>query len=183
MAQIRIIDEYFVWLKSLAYGEHFATGRSFDELLALLHRIEFTYSIPMDQNRAEDGISLRYRYAITTDCPYSVDEVLYEIDGPCSVLEMMLALAIRCEEDIMDDPGLGDRIKQWFWGMIVNLNLGGLHDGNFDQRHVEQVILRLLNRDYEPNGRGGLFTVRHPIRDLRDVEIWTQLLWYLDDIT
>lgn len=183
MTRNRICNEYFVWLKSLVYGEIFATGRSFDELLSLLHRIEFTYLIPMDQNRAEDGISLRYRYAITTDCPYSVGEVLNTINGPCSVLEMMIALSIRCEEDIMDDPGYGDRIKQWFWGMIVNLELGGLHDDNFDQEYVEQIILRLLNRDYEPNGEGGLFTVKRPPRDLRDVEIWVQLLWYLDDIT
>lgn len=183
MYKNRIIDEYFNWLKGLVYGEYFAAERSFDKLLSLLNRIEFTYSIPMDQNRAEDGISLRYRYAITTNCPYSPDDVLYEINGPCSVLEMMIALSIRCEEDIMDDPGIGDRIKQWFWGMIVNLGLGGLHDGNFDQERAERVILRLLNRDYEPDGRGGLFTVRHPFRDLRDVEIWTQLLWYLDDIT
>lgn len=183
MTQRRIIDEYFVWLKNLVCGERFETPYSFDELLTLLHRIEFTYLIPMDQNRAEDGISLRYRYAITSDCPYSVDEVLDAINGPCSVLEMMIALAVRCEEDVMDDPGIGDRTRQWFWGMIVNLQLGGLHDGNFDQDHVEFSICRLLNRDYEPDGRGGLFTVRRPPRDLRDVEIWTQLMWYLDDIT
>lgn len=183
MHKTTIFDDYFTWLRGFVYGELFATGRSFDRLLALLHNIEFTYSIPMDQNRANDGISLRYRYAITGECPYSVDDVLNTIDGPCSVLEMMIALALRCEEDIMDDPGIGDRVKQWFWGMIVNLGLGGLHDDNFDQEYVEQVILRLLNRDYECNGKGGLFTVKRPYRDLREVEIWTQLLWFLDDIT
>ena len=33
----------------------------------------------------------------------------------CSVLEMMIALAIRCEEHIMDDPDVGNRTGQWFW--------------------------------------------------------------------
>jgi hypothetical protein len=105
------------------------------------------------------------------------------LDGPCSVLEMMIALAIRCEETIMDDPDIGDRTRQWFWGMIINLGLGGMTDANFDPDFVDDSVLRFLNRDYEPDGRGGLFTIRNCHRDLRDVEIWYQLCWYLDSIT
>lgn len=184
MTRNRIINEYFVWLSDLVCGERFAEGYSFSELLSLLHRIEFTYLIPMDQNRAEDGINLRYRYAITSDdCPYSVPDVLDALDGPCSVLEMMVALALRCEEDVMDDPGIGDRTRQWFWGMITNLGLGGQFDGNFNQSYIEEVVGRFLARDYAPDGQGSLFTVKYPPQDLRYVEIWVQLLWYLDDIT
>jgi hypothetical protein len=143
-----------------------------------LHDIEFRYLIPKDENRAEDGISLRYRFSRL------YDYVDYDdLDGPCTVLEMMVALAIRCEEDIMDDANLGNRTKQWFWNMIVSLGLGSMTDSRFDERRVDNIIERFLDRDYEPDGRGGLFTVRHCDYDLRDVEIWYQMCWYLDSIT
>ena len=80
----------------------------------------------------------------------------------------------------MDDPEIGDRTTQWFWGMISNLGLSGMYDGNFDLVMVKWNINRFLNREYSPDGKGGLFTVRDCEYDLRDVEIWTQLCWYLD---
>ena len=55
-------------------------------------------------------------------------------------------------------------------------------DERYDRRYVDTVISRFLNRDYEPNGRGGLFTVRNRKEDLREVEIWYQLQWFLDNI-
>jgi hypothetical protein len=94
---------------------------------------------------------------------------------------MMVALASECEET-MDDPNVGDRTGQWFWGMIVNLGLGSMADYNFDYDYVDGVIQRFLNREYEPNGRGGLFTIRNCTEDLRTVEIWSQLCWYLGTI-
>lgn len=142
-----------------------------------LHATEFVYSIAMDENRAFDGIGLRRRFALSQDCEDMTDY----LDGPCSVLEMMIALSVRCEENIMDDPQIGDRTGQWFWGMIVNLGLGSMTDGKYDKRYVEDVLERFLNRDYDPDGRGGLFTVRNTRRDLRDVEIWYQMCWYLDN--
>jgi hypothetical protein len=96
---------------------------------------------------------------------------------------MMTALAVRCEETIMDDALFGNRTGQWFWGMIHNLGLSPMTDSNFDKEYVDEVITRFLNREYEPNGKGGLFTVRHCNRDMRTVEIWCQLSWYLDSIT
>ena len=41
---------------------------------------------------------------------------------------MMIALAIRCEEHIMDDPDAGDRTGQWFWSMLVSLGLGSMDE-------------------------------------------------------
>ena len=110
------------------------------------------------------------------------DDILDCLDGPCSILEMMVALAIRCEEGIMDDPDIGDRTGQWFWGMVTNLGLGSMSDENFDRKYVDEVIERFLNRKYDPDGRGGLFRVRNCKYDLREVEIFHQLCWYLDNI-
>lgn len=83
----------------------------------------------------------------------------------------------------MDDPRKGDRTQQWFWGMVNSLGLGSMRDDIFDRGFVDYTINRFLNRDYEPNGKGGLFTIRNCDRDLRTVEIWYQLNWYLDTIS
>jgi hypothetical protein len=47
---------------------------------------------------------------------------------------------------------------------------------------VDYVLDRFLDRDYEPDGRGGLFRVKHTDEDLRFVEIWYQMNWYLDEL-
>lgn len=175
-----INNKYFEWMFDLVCGDRFSKHISYRKLLMQLHNTEFTYSIHRDRNRAEDGIDLRYRFA----CDYpEFDDAEKYLAGPCSVLEMMLALSIRCEESIMDNPSIGDRTAQWFWGMVTNLGLGSMYDTNYDRRIVDSILTRFLNRDYEPNGKGGLFTIRNCDRDLRNVEIWYQLNWYLDNIS
>jgi len=175
----RINDEYFEWLCELIDIKRYSRHTSYRKLLMHLHNIEFTWFIPRDDNRADDGIKLRRRFALVRN-DISLSEY---IGGPCSVLEMMVALAIRCEETIMDDALMGNRTGQWFWGMINNLGLGSMIDSKFKMEFVDDVIARFLNREYEPDGRGGLFTVRHCNHDLRTVEIWCQLSWYLGSIT
>ena len=177
----KVIDDYFDWLYDLVCDGIYSGRNSYRQLLMFLHNTEFTWTIEMDENRAYDGIDLRDRFSISQGYDYSfVDRC---ISRPCSVLEMIIALAIRCEETIMDDPNVGDRTGQWFWGMITNLGLGGMTDERFDRDYVERVIDIFLNREYEPDGKGGLFTIRHCDQDLRDAEIWHQLCWYLDSIT
>lgn len=171
-----------MWLYDRLCESRFPNDISYKKLLRYLHDIPFEYSLEMDENRADDGIRLRRRFALYLGWEKDLRIVTDALHGPCSVLEMMAALAIRCEEDIMDDPQIGDRTGQWFWGMIRNLGIGSMSDDRFDEQRVSDAVTRLLNRDYESNGEGGLFTVRHHPQDLRDVEIWRQMLWYLDTI-
>lgn len=176
--QDRVINDYFEWLCNLIDVKRFAKGVTYRKLLMRLHDIEFTYFVPYDDNRADDGIQLRRSFALSRN-----DVTLSGyITGPCSVLEMMVALAVRCET-IMDDTLYGNRTGQWFWGMVHNLGLSPMSDSKFDKNVVDNIITRFLNREYEPNGKGGLFTVKHCERDMRTVEIWCQLSWYLDSIT
>lgn len=174
----RIHDEYFEWLCELVDIKRFAKQVSYRKLLIRLFDTEFTWFVPYDDNRADDGIQLRRRFSLVRADP----NLANYISGPCSVLEMMVALALRCEECIMDDAQYGNRTGQWFWGMIHNLGLSPMTDSSFDRDFVDDVITRFLNREYEPNGKGGLFTVRHCEYDLRTVEIWRQLSWYLVSI-
>lgn len=175
-----INNDYFDWLYKKACDDRYSGEISYKKLLMHLHNTEFIYSLDRDRNRADDGIKLRQRFA---DDYELVDEADAYLTEPCSVLEMMLALAIRCEETIMDDPAYGNRTTQWFWGMITTLGLGSMTDDNYDKRFISSTIRRFLNRDYDPDGRGGLFYIRNCTYDLRDMEIWIQLCWYLDSIT
>ena len=179
MHENNVTIDYFNWMYNLVCRNRYSKNISFKKLFSYLNDTKFTYSIRMDLNRAKDGTELRRRYANE----FKIANIYDRICGPCSVLEMMIALAIRCEETIMDDENFGDRTDQWFWDMMKNLGLGHMDDDEFDEEYVSDVITRFLNRDYEPDGRGGLFFVRNCDIELRDVEIWIQMLWYLDNIT
>ena len=172
-------NEYFNWLYNLVCRNLYSDRISYRKLLMHLHDTEFRYVILRDKNRAEDGYNLRYRFA---DEYTYIDDADTYISGPCSVLEMMVALSIRCEDTIMDDTSYGDRTKQWFWEMINNLGLSSMNDNQYDKRFVTDVIETFLDREYKPDGRGGLFTIRNCDEDLRTMEIWYQLCWYLDSI-
>ena len=178
MFRDQIINDYFEWLWNFTKCRGHSQNR---KIITLLHNIEFRYSIPMDANREEDGIDLRYRFITEVGIPKNYQEVYAYLDGPCSVLEMMIALAIRCEESIMDDPDIGDRTSDWFWLMMKNLGLDYMSDRKFDRDIAEEKISIFLDRRYKRNGEGGLFVVNGR-RDLRKVEIWYQMCWYLDTI-
>lgn len=180
MIKNKINKEYFNWLCQFIRKPYFMS-KSFYKLLYFLHTTDFNYIIDMDSNREDDGIELRYRFGYENS--YDNPLIASFLDNrACSVLEMMVALAIRCEEHIMSDPDVGNRTWKWFWNMIKNLGLESMTDDNFDNDYVEKVITCFLNREYKPNGEGGLFTVNHCKYDLRTVEIWYQMCWYLDEI-
>lgn len=181
MTRIEVQNEYFEWMCDLVCDEENLKKVTYHQLMRRLHEIDFEYTIAMDDNRAEDGTDLRYRFAYEKS--YSGPMIAaYLDDRPCSVLEMMIALSIRCEDRIMCDPDVGDRTGQWFWNMIVNLGLGGMTDAKFNIEYVDMVIRRFLDRKYRPNGEGGLFTIDRPRQDMRTVEIWYQMSAYLEEI-
>ena len=148
---------------------------TYNNLFADLYLCDFTWPdyIAGDANRAEDGLQLRH------DLGY--EDILQ--GKPCSVLEMMMALAVRIEQDLMYNPEEGDRTAQWFWEMIVNLDLGAQYDSNYSSAYVNSCIERFLRREYDADGRnGGLFHLECPRKDLRHVEIWYQAMWWLVEI-
>lgn len=182
MTKNEINDAYFNWMYQLVFDGGYSKRLSYRKLLKALHEIEFTYTIPMDGNRAEDGVDLRYRFGYEKSYDNSMISEYLDNRG-CSVLEMMIALAVRCEEHIMDDPDIGNRTGQWFWNMIVNLGLDSMNNSKFNRLHVERVIHKFLDRKYCRNGSGGLFKVNYSRHDLRTVEIWYQMCWFLEENT
>ena len=63
MSRNEVRNTYFQWLYNWMSGERHHYDVSFKRLLMQLHDTEFTYTIRNDQNRAEDGMNLRYRFA------------------------------------------------------------------------------------------------------------------------
>lgn len=170
---------YFNWLYDQVCHNRFAPDISYRKMFHALDQIPFTWTIPRDENRAEDGISLRHRCGLA----YGYLNLEDSISKECSVLEMLVALAIRCEEDIMSNVNYGDRTGQWFWQMICNIGLGSMSDDKFNVSTVRKAAHRFMDRAYNSDGsNGGLFRIRNCTQDLREVEIWVQMLWYLDTL-
>ena len=179
MRDYELEKRYFEWLYDLVCNDGYVKGLRYEELLFSLYQKDFVYILPRDENRFIDGIGLRYRYGYEVGADKRwIEEVLN--DRPCSVLEMLIALALRIETEIMSDNEYGNRTWKWFWKMMTNMNLGGMTNDKFDKGYVDRVIERMLARKYEANGRGGLFTIANCREDLRNVEIWSQMNWYLN---
>lgn len=152
-------SEYLKWLKKLI--EQRESGK-YSALLNWLYEQDFYSRLPNDDNRGADGELLREEYGI-------------QLDRPCSMLEMLIALANRINY-FLQDLGEGPKTKAYFWELIRNLELEP-----DDQEHNHLVIVRFLERKYERNGKGGLFPLRHYTKDQRGVEIWYQMMSYFND--
>ena len=173
-------DPYFKFLCSIVDDEDFDPSR-YQILLSRLHQEPFTWLLPDDENRALDGLSLRVEFGMLNG-KSELDSKLDSSRYPCSILEMMVALAKRCETEIMEDMDIGRRVGRWFKVMLRNLGVNYERDDIYDEEFVEFIIAEFLNRGYEPNGNGGLFFVSNTDVDFRKVEIWYQMHAYLRSI-
>lgn len=169
--------EYLEWMKVIVdpVGEY-------DNLLDLLHDLEFIWIVEMDENRAEDGVYLRNRFESEMQVTCPMDDW---IDWPCSVLEMILALSIKIEDTVMYRIEEGDRTAKWFWIMLNNLDISQFDDAHWNQDAcmiVCDAIDIFLNRMYDyDGGNGGMFPLNNPKEDQRSLEIWWQMHEYFQD--
>lgn len=175
-----IEDSYFRFLMRLIDNERpQPPSRNYGVLLHYMYNMEFEYIMQMDENRAYDGLNLRYLFSL--DAPYDYEDILDTLDKPCSVLEMIIALAHRIESDITCEPDGIDRTSEWFWQMISSLGLDRMSDDNFNSDSVIDILRCFQNRRYAKNGRGGLFTVNKYKGDMRGIEIWYQAHIWLNE--
>lgn len=160
-------ERYFNWLCELVN----ASSDKHDFLWCLFDT-HFMYQLARDANRVSDGLSLRVQYAEDTGDETDIS------DYPCSVLEVMVALAMRAES-ILYDPEEGPHEPQLFWQMVENMGIKNTDNESFDYYDTMHKLHRMMGRRYSPDGKGGLFRIRGVTEDLRDVELWNQMLWYL----
>jgi hypothetical protein len=122
----------------------------------------------------EDGRDLRFEFLVDQ----GIDD-----PGPtwmglgCSMLEMLLGLARRLSFEA--DEG---EAYDWFWQLLDNLDIAHYFDDRYTNQiyaEVEEVLDRVIWRQYGPDGHGGLFPLSEAREDQRKVEIWYQLAAYL----
>lgn len=162
---------YFDWLISKITPDGYSR-KCYQKLLSTLYETPFVSIIEHDENRLEEGLSLRKLYFTETG-----DKE--DLRKPCSVLEVLIALAIRWDDDFLYDPDEGDRVDIWFWEMIENLGLTSQDDYSFNEDKVRKIIDVFLRREYRKNGEGGAFPVDSFSGDMRKVELWSQLNSYI----
>jgi len=183
-----LTTEYFQWLGHKIKVEN--ANYSYWILAKVLFMKEFFWIVPNDDNRAADGIRLRERFAMNIGGAESHDI----LEGPCRVLEMLVALAERFEDQLAGLTG-PDHTARRFWEMMRNCglklysdqwffkNLGDDDDFPTGQAGmlVEQKINRVLERTYKPNGEGGLFPLKNTCKNQKRVEIWYQMNSYIHE--
>ena len=161
---------YYHWLTETVANKH---SKKYKNLLSDLYEEEFTVIIDRDENRAIDGTNLRFQYADE----YSYMDIMDILEMPCSVLEMMVALALRFKNSTLS--GYNYNAGDIFWEMIRNMGLDDQTDNNYSTDVVLDAIDILVNREYDSDGSGGgLFIVKDPRQDMRDTELWFQINWY-----
>lgn len=185
MTEYELMHLYLEWMQRLVCDERFSyTPRSsYRKLFKFLseERYCFEGQHPNDQNRAEDGIELRYQFAYEENISYAVVASLLDIRD-CSMLELLISVAFRCE-DVAEDQSQGDRLGLWFWSMLQSLGLAKMNDEWIERNGFGEaldILDRFYRNDYEPCGRGGLFTINGSRVDMRKEEIYWQMCHYLN---
>lgn len=158
-------DAYFMWLSGLVRSKN---SDRYTLLLSKLHGMDFIWIHRMDSNRYEDGIYMRREYLGELD----------RSDIPCSVLEMMVALALRMDREIIGESSK-DEPAPIFWEMITNLGLKRFTDSRYKRQPVEEIVLRWLTRQFDRDGSGSIFPIEKAKKDQRKLEIWDQMHAYL----
>lgn len=166
-------DLYFEWLYFQISNFDQYTHDHYWNLARALYRSEFKCYVLNDDNRIMDGLELRTLFLDEEE----LDNDPYWETLPCSIFEMLVALARRLEYEG------GRSVAENFWMFIWNMHL---HD--WDDHHPKRELnlrvkeqVRILNRRlYSYDGSdGGLFPLHHPLEDQRHIEIWYQMAAYL----
>ena len=175
-------NAYRNWMLESMHAERYSI------LFDILHDTEFTWSerVPRDADREADGRYLRLRFVNGSDSDIMEDwlEVM-DVTWPASFLEFLIALAYSIDDKIMYDPERPDQASLWFWEMLDNVGLARyddvtmFHEGMLAWAIVTETVDRILQRRYEYDGGGGLFPLRSPKMDQRNVEIWYQANAYM----
>lgn len=171
-------DQYINWL---ANKVTIYVGSDYSKLIHCLWEIPFVWQIPDDKNRAVDGNMLRDVYVQSHHVAHR--NLVFPFPDGCTFLEFLIALAARAN-DIMYEPGM-DKTGDYFWQMITNMCLDHCNDATYgrtwDDFYVNECVGRILSRNYEYDGCGGLFPLRNPINDQKGIPIWYQMNAFLNE--
>ena len=165
-------ETYFNWLYSkVVRVEGINTpSNNYTHLLQALHSIEFVWLVSGDDNRAADGLDLRWEFINLSHAEVSEEWM----EQPCSVLEMFIAFSRRCAFET--EP----TAREWVWTFLQNLGIDELDDATLGvPQTVEEIIDQFIWRTYDADGSGGMFPLMEPHHDQKKLEIYSQFCEWL----
>lgn len=164
---------YLIWIGGLT-----EIASRYGRLFEILHHIDFKWILDRDENREADGIGLRDDFDLPHSCTMQEDEAFFA--RYCSVFEMMLALAIKVDDEFIGDPA-EEHPEEFFMEMIKNLGLDKFKGERYKKADVIKIVNRWLDREFDSNGVGSPFPIRRSNQDQRKLEIWDQMNAYLNE--
>ena len=146
-------------------------------LLATLQNTEFKFS-SMDRPRVDDAFDLRksYIYLIQNTIVSDTEDRIYDC---VSVLELLVAFAIRVDMEVVGEPG-NPRPDILFLEWLKNLGIF-ITDDKWNIDKSNQVIKKLskwMTRSYKDDGKGSIFPLKSVTFNFSKTDIWSQMYQY-----
>ena len=176
MTDNKLMNQYFKWLVSFVCDARHKEGYSI--VLHELFNREFIWLIDYDENLAIYGLEMRDKFLASSETYRKMYDIYGGFDQNCTILEMMVALAIIIEERVMTNYE-ENRTSEWFWGMMTSLGLINYDDMSYDEEEVDEILEKFLYRKYQKNGVGGLFTIKNGDKNMCKIDIWLQINAFL----
>lgn len=164
----RIDYEYYEWLVSEI---RVPRNKTYNDLFNRMHNLEFVWTVPHDDNRLQDGLDLRVEFLNGATSRLTLNAA--------TTLEVLVALSRRLAFTA------GGEAPYWAWQLVKNLKLAKAHDPWTERKaqSVEEILERLIWRQYQYDGSGGFFPLQYPKEDQTRVEIWYQMQAYVIEMS
>lgn len=153
---------YFDWLCSIIEARR---GSASAKIAKVLFALPYEAVVRLDENRVEDGVTLRSEYAFEA----ALDEV--PDWGECTFLEMLIALSERMGMQIDMNTAT------CFWHLMKNLGFRKYSDP--DPVALRKAVDRVTSRTFESDGAGGLFPLKEATTNQREEQIYRQMQLYI----
>lgn len=172
------------WLLSnVDYVNRYAYGLHIHKVVSALADISFEPMIQEDVGEVQNVLTMR-GYWLEDQGRFDDSAQVYGYFGDVTVLEILICLAMRMEEIMLDDS-YGDRTGQWFFTMLHNL---GLLDEQFRDENLKGEktpdILRMVYeqvRGFLTRDTVGKYPFNLPNREEeRRMSLWMQANAYLN---
>lgn len=166
-------NKYISWLYSQVADPNLIEQRETCWfLIRQLYKKEFFWFVDHDDNRVEDGRELRYEFSHETNTKLTPEWHTFGV----SMLEVLIALSRRLSFQADGEP------RERFWELVDNIGLAKFNDARYNRRAaktIDDALEKVIWRTYSYSGDGGLFPLKDPKEDQREVELWYQMSAYI----
>lgn len=169
------MGEYFIWLTEQIDDRKVDSDFLYDTC-GVLFDITFQPLDADDLNRVGDANSLRLRYLEEEGIDGLIrndNEDTYSSEE-ATVLEVLVALCVRLEHDILGEPG-NEHPERWFWEMIKNFGI----TEDTSEHDIYEIIDNWMEGNYGEDGSGGPFVLHEYDFDVRELGLWDQAQHYI----